>query len=59
MADERRQVLATKHLEKAQVRAIMDDILERWAAEQAAKAPAIPAEDLRELADSLGIKLGD
>lgn len=37
----------------------MDEILERWAAEQAAKAPVIPAEDLRELADNLGIDLNE
>lgn len=35
----------------------MDEIIEAWAAQQAAQAPAIPAEVLRELADSLGIEM--
>ncbi|MFE7933389.1 hypothetical protein ACFU6S_32650 [Streptomyces sp. NPDC057456] len=53
-----RQVLASRNVGKVQVRANMDEILARWAAQQAAKAPAIRDEDLRELADSMGIDRG-
>lgn len=35
----------------------MDEILERWATEQAAQAPVIATDDLRDLAESLGIEL--
>jgi hypothetical protein len=37
----------------------MDDALERWIAEQVARAPSIPDEQLRELARALGIDLGE
>ncbi len=37
----------------------MDEELDRWAARQAAKVPKIPTEGLRELAEELGIELGE
>lgn len=59
LADVRRQVLVSTHFGKVQVRAHMGEILERWAAKQAPQAPVIPHDDLRDLAESLGIELPD
>lgn len=37
----------------------MDEVIEQWASEQAARAPELSAEALRDLANELGLDWGE